>query len=140
MESSKSIRSLLAMALIVVGLPLVTLIPDADPVDADPAANAANVSQSSTGALTGGTVPDGTCSARITAAGGGGASGGLAADNGGRGGAAAIIAATVQVLPGQAYSGSVAGGGQTNSTGGVGGGGQGGTIIDLHRGAGGGGR
>ena len=78
MNSSKSLRSLLAMAVLVVGLPLITLIPDADPVEADPAANAANVSQSSTGALSGGSVPDGTCSARITAPGGGGASGGLA--------------------------------------------------------------
>ena len=133
-------RSLLATALIVVGLPLVTFLPGADPVKADPAANAANVSQSSPGALIGGTVPDGTCYARIQATGGGGASGGLAAANGGRGGAAAIIEATVRVLAGQTYSGSVGGGGNTNGTGGVGGGGEAGVIVDGHRGAGGGGR
>ncbi|MCE9622287.1 MAG: DUF11 domain-containing protein [Actinomycetia bacterium] len=137
---SRVARSVLAMALLVFGLPLATLIPASGVVEADPAANAANVSQSTTGALAGGSVPDGTCRAHITATGGGGASGGLAAANGGRGGAAATIDATVAVLPGQAYSGSVAGGGQTNSTGGVGGGGTGGTIVNLHRGAGGGGR
>ncbi|MEQ1872665.1 MAG: hypothetical protein ABL953_02970 [Ilumatobacteraceae bacterium] len=139
-KGSRFGRSLLATALVVVGLPFVTLLPGADPVQADPAPNAASVSQSSPGALSGGTVPDGTCYARITATGGGGASGGLAAINGGRGGAAAIIEATFRVLPGQTYSGSVGGGGQTNSIGGVGGGGDGGTIVNLHRGAGGGGR
>jgi len=128
------------MALVAIGLPLVTLLPDANPVKADPASNATNVSQTATGALTGGTVPDGTCSARISAIGGGGGSGGLAAANGGLGGAAAVVAATVRVLPGQAYSGTVAGGGQRNGTGGVGGGGTGGTIVNDHRGAGGGGR
>ncbi len=133
-------RSLIVMALVAIGLPLVTLIPDANPAKADPASNPASVSQTTTGALTGGSVPDGTCSARVQATGGAGGSGGLAAANGGRGGAAAVIAATVRVLPGQSYSGSVAGGGQTNSNGGVGGGGVGGTIVNQHRGAGGGGR
>lgn len=138
-QRARAGRAVLAMALLVVGLPLATLVSETT-VEANPASNPANVSQSSTGALTGGSVPDGTCRARITATGGAGASGGLAAANGGRGGAAATINATVAVLPGQAYSGSVGGGGQTNSTGGVGGGGAGGTIQDLHRGAGGGGR
>ncbi len=138
-------RSVLAIALLVVGLPLLTLIPDAGIVVADPADNAGNVSQSDTGVLTGGSVPDGTCSAHITATGGGGGSSGLAAGNGGLGGAAAIVDATVRVLPGQSYSGSIAGGGITGITGstgggGVGGGGDGGTIVTDHRGAGGGGR
>lgn len=139
-KGSRLGRSLLAMALVVVGLPLITLLPGVNPVQADPAANAASVSQSSPGALTGGTVPYGTCYARISATGGGGASGGLALANGGRGGGAAIITATVRVLPGQTYSGSVAGGGNADGTGGVGGGGASGSIVDGHRGAGGGGR
>lgn len=133
-------RSLIAMAVIAVGLPLVSLIPDANPAQADPASNAPNVTQTTPGVLTGGTVPDGICSATITATGGSGGSGGLAAANGGRGGAGAFIEATVQVLAGQTYSGSVGGGGQVNGTGGVGGGGDGGTIVNQHRGAGGGGR
>ena len=139
-KRSRAGRSVLAMALIVVGLPLVTLVEAPGDVEANPAGNAANVTQSTTGALTGGSVPDGTCSAKISATGGGGGSGGLAAANGGRGGAAATVAATVRVLPGQSYSGSVAGGGQNSGTGGVGGGGAGGTIVNDHRGSGGGGR
>lgn len=132
-------RSLVAVATLAVGLPLVTLIPGGGQASADPAANAANFTQTTPGSING-TVPDGTCSARVEATGGGGASGGLALTNGGRGGGAAIIDATLVVLPGQAVGGNVGGGGHTDSTGGVGGGGDGGTIVNLHRGAGGGGR
>lgn len=136
---ARLVRALVALAIVAVGLPLVTLIPGGGTAQADPAANAANFTQTTPGAIST-TVPDGTCSAQVTATGGGGASGGLALANGGRGGGSAIIDATLVVLPGQAVAGNVGGGGDTNSTGGFGGGGDGGTIVNLHRGAGGGGR
>ncbi|MFN0181190.1 MAG: beta strand repeat-containing protein, partial [Gemmatimonadales bacterium] len=113
---------------------------------ADPAAGPGAVSQTTPGALPGGTIPDGTCRARLSALGGGGGSSGLVgATFGGIGGSGARVNATYTVLPGQAYSGSVGGGGQTtnNATGGVGGtggGGAGGNATTNHAGAGGGGR
>ncbi|MBI4884975.1 MAG: hypothetical protein HY826_13070, partial [Actinobacteria bacterium] len=133
-------RCTLAMALLVLGLPLVSLISNTEVANADPATGPGSVSSSTPGNLAGGSVPDGTCGASISATGGGGGSGGLSAANGGRGGGAAIIGAAFTVLPGQAFAGSVAGGGATNGTGGTGGGGAGGTIVDNHRGSGGGGR
>ncbi len=120
----------------------VTSLPVAN---ADPAAGPGFVSQATTGALAAGTIPDGTCRARVRATGG---SGGMAANPvaGGFGGGAATIDATLTVLPGQSYDGSVAGGGinigspATNGgPGGVGGGGRGGNASP-HPGAGGGGR
>ena len=96
-------------------------------------------SQTSTGAITAGLVPDGTCRAKVVGLGGGGASSGVLAASGGVGAAGAQISATFAVLPGQSYGGSVAGGG-TVTAGGVGGGGAPGTIVNNHRGGGGGGR
>ncbi|HEY6569348.1 MAG TPA: hypothetical protein VIZ22_03615, partial [Candidatus Limnocylindrales bacterium] len=64
--------------------------------------------------------------------------------SGGTGGAGASITATFAVVPGQAYGGSVGGGGigTTGGTGSgaIGTGGAGGTIVTDHRGGGGGGR
>lgn len=117
------------------------------PANADPAANAANFSQTTAGAVST-TVPDGTCSAVTSTRGGAGASSGVAATNGGLGGYGAVINARFSVLPGQAVTGAVASGGQlgnvslTAPNNGVGtaNGGSGGTATGtLHRGGGGGG-
>lgn len=112
---------------------------------ADPAGGPGLASRTSAGALATGVVPDGTCQARVTAVGGGGASstaGGGA--TGGVGGAGARISATFDVVPGQAYSGSVGGGGAVpaagTGNGAVGAGGAGGTAAISHLGGGGGGR
>lgn len=114
------------------------------PAFADPAANVANASRSTAGALAPGTVPDGTCFAKVTAMGGAGASSPVAGGTGGRGGSPAVISATFSVVPGQSYSGSVGGGGLLTAGGtgdGVAGaGGAGGTVGISHRGGGGGGR
>ena len=111
---------------------------------ADPAANAANASRTTAGALAAGTVPDGTCAAKITALGGTGGSSPVSGGSGGRGGAGAAISATFAVVPGQSFSGTVGGGGQLTSGGtgdaAGGAGGLGGTVVVSHRGAGGGGR
>jgi uncharacterized repeat protein (TIGR01451 family) len=112
---------------------------------ADPAANAANVSRSTAGALPAGTVPDGTCAAKITTVGGGGASSPVSSGLGGLGGAGASVTATFSVVPGQSYSGTVGAGGATPGTtsaaGGAGAanGGNGGTVGVTHPGGGGGG-
>ena len=131
------VRALVAVLLL--GLPVAdgTFL-HLTPAHADPAAGPGAFSQTTTGAVTAGSVPDGTCRAKITGLGGGGASS-SAGGTGGQGAAAAQVVATFAVLPGQSYSGSVAGGGQ-NPTGGVGGGGAGGTVVTNHRGGGGGGR
>ena len=111
---------------------------------ADPAANAANASRTTAGALAAGTVPDGTCAAKITALGGTGGSSPVSGGSGGRGGAGAAISATFAVVPGQSFSGTVGGGGQLHLR-------RhrrrgwwrrclGGTVVVSHRGAGGGGR
>jgi uncharacterized repeat protein (TIGR01451 family) len=112
------------------------------PAAADPAAGPGAFTATSAGNITSGSVPDGTCSARVTATGG---AGGSAADSGagatgGRGAGAATINATFAVLPLQTYSGSVGGGGASARTGGVGGGGTGADAPVDHDGAGGGGR
>ena len=111
---------------------------------ATPAAGPGAVSRVIAGALASGTIPDGTCRAKVTAAGGGGASAPTAAGLGGIGGAGASISATYAVLPLQTYQGSVGGGGGTptggTGNGAVGTGGTGGTVGVNHRGGGGGGR
>ena len=111
----------------------------ASPASADPAGGPAALTSTTPGAITAGTVPDGTCRAAVVGLGGAGASSGTATTAGGIGAPGARISATLAVLPGQAYSGSVAGGG-TLTAGGVGGGGAPGTIVNSHRGGGGGGR
>ncbi len=102
------------------------------------------VSRVTAGALASGTIPDGTCRARVNAIGGGGASGPTASGLGGVGGAGASITATFAVLPLQTYQGNVGGGGGTptggTGNGAVGTGGTGGTVVTDHRGGGGGGR
>jgi uncharacterized repeat protein (TIGR01451 family) len=123
------------------------------PALADPASNAVapNFSQTTAGAVAT-TVPDGICSAITSARGGAGASSGTTAVLGGVGAGGAVINARFNVLPGQAVSGAVAGGGNlgneagnpvTNARGGTGtaAGGNGGTIASatVHRGGGGGG-
>lgn len=113
-------------------------------VYAAPASGPGAVSQTAAGALVGGTVPDGTCFAAVTATGGGGASSPTAGGTGGIGGAGASISATFAVLPGQSFGGSVGGGGTIpnggSGDGAAGVGGAGGTITQQHRGGGGGGR
>jgi uncharacterized repeat protein (TIGR01451 family) len=145
-------RSLLAVAIVAIGLPLASIVSPDGVADADPATGPGFVSQTATGALTAGTVPDGTCRALVRATGGAGASSNTTAapiPDGGRGGGAAVVNATLTVLPGQAYSGSVGGGaplpngtGPTGGAGGVGGGGTGGIVpaASPHPGGGGGGR
>ena len=112
------------------------------PAGADPAAGPGVFSSAAPGAISAGVVPDGTCAARVTALGGAGASsaatGGAAV--GGRGSAGANVNATFSVLPQQAVSGSIGGGGAVALTGGVGGGGAGANAPSNHDGAGGGGR
>ena len=109
-------------------------------VEADPATGPGGVSSTTAGAALNGTVPDGTCGARVTAVGGGGGSSTGAGGTGGRGGGAATISAAFSVIPLQAYSASVAGGGQPGRTAGSNGGGTGGNAVTDHDGAGGGGR
>ncbi len=122
------------------------------PASSGPAPTPANVNQTTAGALTG-AVPDGVCGVSVTAIGGGGASSGVATGASGAGGMGAVIGATYNVLPLQAVTGAVAGGGIVNntnggvSTGGTGtaAGGNGGAIpaaginATWHRGGGGGG-
>ncbi len=113
-------------------------------VSATPAVGPGAVSRVTAGALASGTIPDGTCRARVNAVGGGGASGPTASGLGGVGGAGASITATFAVLPLQTYQGNVGGGGGTptggTGNGAVGTGGTGGTVGTDHRGGGGGGR
>lgn len=94
---------------------------------ANPAADAATVVRSTTGAFSG-LVPDGTCRVVVTARGGAGGSVilGLPDTNG----AGAVISATYPVTPGQPYAGYVGGGGQP-STGASGQAGNGGPIAGL---------
>ncbi len=106
---------------------------------ANPAAGPGAFSQTTTGNVTAGVIPDGTCRARVTALGGAGGSS-AAPSTGGLGGAPAQIVSTFSVLPLQGYSGSVGGGGAIDRTGGVGGGGTGALAPSGHSGAGGGGR
>ena len=119
---------------------------------ADPATNAASFNQAAPGAIAT-TVPDGICSAVTVVRGGAGASSPAASGTGtaGLGGGGAIISSTFKVLPQQAVTGNVAGGGTVTSAiggtsfGGTGtaAGGNGGTITaptgSQHRGGGGGG-
>lgn len=130
--------SVIGVALVVASLALVSN------VSADPAPGPGALSQTTAGSLSAGIVPDGTCAARVTAVGGGGASSPVSAGFGGTGGAGASITATIDVLPGQSYGGSVGGGGGLpaggSGDGALGFGGTGGTIVDSHRGGGGGGR
>ena len=118
---------------------------------ADPAAQPSTYSNTTPGAIST-TVPDGACGATITAVGGSGAaaSGGTttAISQSGFGGGGAVIGARFKVLPLQAVTGTVAGGGKSgfhaNTTGGDPGsgassGGWGGAVASGHRGGGGGG-
>ncbi len=117
---------------------------------AAPAAGPGALSVTAAGVFAAGTVPDGTCRASITALGGAGASSSAAGGaTGGQGAPGALLGATFDVLPGQAYSGAVGGGGSVGSTAaasgisgvGTGIGGTGGTTAGAtHPGGGGGGR
>ena len=138
------------IALTSIALPTVNGVVNTNPAQADPApAPGTNpITQATAGALTGGTVPDGTCDATVTAAGGGGASSPTGGGTGGTGGAGGQITATFAVVPGQSYSGTVGAGAATPTPGspgaapggtGDGTGGAGGTIATDHRGGGGGG-
>lgn len=114
------------------------------------AANTANFSQTTAGAVTQ-TVPDGVCAVAVSVQGGGGASSGTTAALGGVGGGGANINARFNVLSGQAVTGNVASGGgagnvsltAANNGTGTANGGNGGAIgggsTTLHRGGGGGG-
>lgn len=117
---------------------------------ADPAANAANFSQASSGAITATTVPDGICAVAATVTGGSGGASGTAGGTGGTGGAGAIIKARFQVLPLQAVTGTIAAGGKGSVSAatatalvlggsGTASGGNGGTVGSSHSGGGGGG-
>ena len=128
-----------AMFILTSSLVLVDSLVGSTSASADPAVGPSAVSSTGTGALPGGTVPDGTCRATVVGLGAGGASSSTLGGTGGIGAAGASIAATFAVLPGQAYSGSVGGGGSV-PTGGIGGGGTSGTVVNSHRGGGGGGR
>ena len=114
------------------------------------AANTANFSQITAGAVSQ-TVPDGVCAVAVNVRGGGGASSGTTAALGGVGGGGANINARFDVLSGQALTGVVASGGgagnisltAANNGTGTANGGNGGAIgggsTTLHRGGGGGG-
>jgi uncharacterized repeat protein (TIGR01451 family) len=107
---------------------------------ADPATGPGVLNVTVAGAIAAGVVPDGTCSAVITATGGTGASSGLSTATGGAGGRGAQVKATFAVVPGQAYTGFVGGGGASSAAGaagGVGGGGAGGKVVGGHQGGGG---
>src|SRR4051794_20870120 len=107
---------------------------------ADPATGPSVVTQATAGALSSGTVPDGTCSAKVTAVGGGGASSPASVGAGGLGGAGASISATFAVVPGQAYGGTVGAGGTVpNGGAGAANGGNAGSTANTHPGGGGGG-
>ncbi|HMS20374.1 MAG TPA: hypothetical protein PKC46_07485, partial [Sphingorhabdus sp.] len=82
------------------------------PAHANPstAANSANFSQTTAGAISQ-TVPDGVCAVATTVRGGNGASSGTTATLGGIGAPGAIINARFNVLSGQAVTGAVASGG-----------------------------
>ena len=127
---------------LLLGSAIVVTPPAALPVFADPATGPGVFTSSGTGAITAGTVPDGTCRAQVIARGGAGGSAAStgAANAGGFGAAGALIAATFAVLPQQQYTGSVGGGGASAITGGANGGGAGGNAATDHDGAGGGGR
>ena len=135
------------LALLGAFIPVTPLTQSALPAGADPAPATGPVSKTTAGALTAGTVPDGTCYADVTAKGGGGASS-SAGGTGGVGGAGAAISARIAVVPGQAYTGTVGAGAAQPSSGSGGtapggagdpAGGSGGTIVTDHRGGGGGG-
>ena len=117
------------------------------PALADPAINAPNFSQTTAGTIST-PVPDGTCAAITSTRGGAGASSGTTAALGGIGAGGAVINARFNVLPGQAVTGAVAGGGTRATTAaalnagtGTAAGGNGGGInsATIHRGGGGGG-
>ena len=129
------------MAVLAIALPTIDgAVGVADHALADPATGPGVVTKSTAGALGAGTVPDGTCYAKVTAVGGGGASSPTAAGLGGTGGAGASISATFAVVPGQSYGGTVGAGGTVpNGGSGTGAGGNGGTIVNQHQGGGGGG-
>ncbi len=126
--------SLIAVCTVVVALP--------ERVTASPAPVPGPVTINATGPYSG-TVPNGVCAVQATVRGGAGGSAiGVANANG----AGAAVTATYSVLPGQAYSGVVGGGGQVAgnvvSAGGTNGGGDSGTISGgstVHPGGGGGG-
>jgi uncharacterized repeat protein (TIGR01451 family) len=109
---------------------------------ADPASNAANLSQTTPSAIST-TVPDGVCAVAATVVGGGGGAS-SAGGTGGTGGAGAIIRTQFQILPGQAVTGAVGAGGTGSASTSLGGsgtasGGNGGIPVISHRGGGGGG-
>ncbi|MGZ6887638.1 MAG: beta strand repeat-containing protein [Acidimicrobiia bacterium] len=128
------------VAVTMMALPAVNAPNITDTALADPAAGPGAVTVTTPGAISG-TVPDGTCFAKVTAVGAGGASSPAASGAGGVGGAGASISATFAVVPGQSYGGTVGAGG-TVSNGGAGyaAGGNGGlSDSNTHRGGGGGG-
>ncbi len=114
----------------------------------DPAPDPTTFSRTTAGAVAT-TVPDGVCGFIGTVTGGGGASQGIDATLGGIGGGGARIGATFKVLPLQAVTGTVAGGGTISTTGligppggsGTSAGGAGGDInsATIHKGGSGGG-
>lgn len=123
----------------------------AGPAWANPstAANTANFSQTTAGAVSQ-TVPDGVCAVAASVRGGAGASSGTTAALGGIGAGGATINARFNVLAGQAVTGAVASGGAVgnvsltaaNNGTGTANGGSGGLVVTgttLHRGGGGGG-
>lgn len=122
----------------------------ATPAWANPstAANTANFSRTTAGAISQ-TVPDGVCAVAATTRGGGGASSGTGTTFGGIGAGGANINARFNVLAGQAVTGTVASGGglgnitttAPNGGSGAAAGGNGGLInsATAHRGGGGGG-
>jgi hypothetical protein len=137
-------RLVVTVLVVAFGMPLAVGQPSI--VYADPAVGPGAIpAPTAAAAIPGGTIPDGTCRAKVTATGAGG--GGGATNLGGLGGAGAVVSASFAVLPGQSYGGSVGGGGgvinpnnNVAGVGGFGGGGKGGTAATQHAGAGGGGR
>lgn len=132
-----SFATVATAALVAVGL-TVPLAASADPAAPTPTASFGVGTYS-------GVVPDGVCSVQTVVTGGAGGRAAAGANGVGSNGAGARITASFAVHPGQAFAGSVGGGGKTNSgrTGGAGGangGGAGGTAVTDHGGAGGGGR
>ncbi len=130
-----------AAAALIAGIAVV-----AAPASSAPAGDAATENFTATGSFSG-IVPDGVCAVTATVLGG---AGGSTINTGGANGAGASVTATFGVVPQQAFSGSVGGGGTdganslgNNGVGGVGGGGDGGAggafFGQYHHGAGGGG-
>ncbi len=144
----RAILQVIALTMLAVPASTIPVDGPARIAGADPAPAPTNVTKTTAGALTAGTVPDGVCKATVTAVGGGGASSSAATGASGLGGSGASITATFRVVPGQSYGGTVGAGAAAPTAGasgtapggaGDGSGGAGGTIVSDHRGGGGGG-